>query len=321
MKKLILFFFLILNYDTIQSQNLVMNPSFEDSIPCATYPGPPQLQCDHWFMATGGSVDFYTNVCSNTFYGVPNNAFGYQIPRTGTTYCGLSTFGPISSANNREYLEGQLIDTLKQGHSYCVSFYVVNTNNGIYYTPEIAAYLSTDSVFDQSFGGTLSLIPQIENTNGFIYDTLNWVQVNGTFVAQGGEKYITIGNFKDDVNTAIDSNSNTDQFFAFAYFYIDDVTVTDCTVGINNINSANTQSKLYPNPTKQTQVYYTSSLATNQTGNLQVMDMLGNIMATYTLNSGSNKITINTSAYAKGVYVVKVNVAGMAGESLKLVVQ
>ncbi len=186
LKLLILFVFIFLSG---YSQNLVLNPSFEDSIPCATYPGPPLLQCRYWFCATNGSVDFFSNVCSNTFYGVPQNSFGYQTPRTGATYCGIGLWNiPTPIPNYREYLEGQLIDTLKQGRTYCVSFYVVNTDSCIYYTPNIGVYFSNDSLVDYNSNSTLPVAPQIVNTNGFIYDTLNWIQISGTYVAGGGRK-------------------------------------------------------------------------------------------------------------------------------------
>lgn len=306
-----------------------MNPSFEDTIPCATWPGFPQMPCANWFRPTVGSSDYFSvlyHYLACPSVPAPSNPFGYQNAKTGIAYAGFGIYKApfILNPNIREYIEGTLIDTLKAGHHYCVSFYTVAGDKCKFLSDAIGAYLSVDSIYDMNVDTALSnYTPQISNPTGnIISDTLNWTLVSGIYIAQGGEKYITIGNFYGNANTHIDSlNNNPPLGYHIAYYYIDDVSVTDCTVGINNINPATTQSKLYPNPTKQTQVYYTNTLAANQTCNLQVTDMLGNIMATYTLNSGSNKITIDTSAYAKGVYVVKINVVGMAGESLKLVVE
>ena len=186
LKLLILFVFISLSS---YSQNLVLNSSFEDTltIPCSLQVF-PKLHCSSWFMPTNGSVDYYsTDYCGGS--NVPTNVWGFQYARTGNSYCGLSTFGPINSPNYREYLEGQLIDTLKQGRIYCVSFYVVNTNNGIYYTENIGIYFSNDSLIDYNSSSILPVIPQVVNTSGIIYDTLNWVQVSGTYVAGGGEIY------------------------------------------------------------------------------------------------------------------------------------
>jgi hypothetical protein len=303
-----------------------MNPSFEDTIPCTIYQnlGTWQLQPTYWYSANAGSPDYFNSYydfnCGSS--AVPLNQLGYQNARSGIAYEGFAPFYSTTipqGLNRREYIGGILSDTLLNAHQYCVSFYIAVAERCKYVIDGIGAYLAIDSAVNYTLNTNLLFIPQIVNPNGnIIYDTLNWVQISGTYLATGGEKYITIGNFKDDSHSFIDSTSGTADG---AYYFIDDVSVTDCTVGINNINSTTTQSKLYPNPTKQTQLYYTNTLAANQTGNLQVTDMLGNILATYSLNSGSNKITINTAAYAKGVYVVKVNVVGMAGESLKLVVE
>jgi hypothetical protein len=78
-------------------------------------------------------------------------------------------------------------------------------------------------------------------------------------------------------------------------------------VGINEVNDNLSSGKLYPNPAR-TVVYYESELNDNENGLLELYDMLGNKLSAYTLNHGKNKITIGTSGYARGVYMVKVNI-------------
>ena len=298
LKLLILFVFISLSG---YSQNLVLNPSFEDTltIPCSLQVF-PQLHCSFWFMPTNGSVDYYsTDYCGGS--NVPTNVWGFQYARTGNSYCGLCTFGSINFPNSREYLEGQLIDTLKQGHTYCVSFYVVNTNNGVYYTENIGIYFSNDSLIDYNSSSNLPVIPQVVNTSGIIYDTLNWIQINGTDVAGGGE-FITIGNFNNDVNTSLDSNTNINLAFAVAYYYIDDVSVVDCTVGINELENYQLQFFISPNPVDyELRIKYEFTNAT-----LEITDVLGNVMLVENVNPKEKNITINVSNFAKGVYFVKV---------------
>jgi len=119
---------------------------------------------------------------------VPNNQFGYQFAKTGAAYCGLALYlTPMVQPNGREYLGGQLNDTLKQGHTYCVSFYVAKADSSWYYTSSIGMYLSQNSSVDYSTALNLPYTPQIVNTNGIIYDTLNWTQISGTYVAGGGK--------------------------------------------------------------------------------------------------------------------------------------
>ncbi len=308
------------------AQNLVLNPSFEDTIACPTTTAIP-MQCEYWYTANIGSPDYFSEQ-PDIFCGtspVPLSNAGYQYARTGIAYVGLGTF--VSSIfpngiNRREYIGGELSDTLKQGHEYCVSFYISVAEELKYVTDGIGLYLSIDSAVDYTINTNLPFVPQISNPSGnIIYDTLNWVQISGTYIANGGEKYFTIGNFKDDANTLIDSiNNNVPQSRYVSYLFIDDVSVIDCTVGISEVNNNKDIGRLYPNPARTT-VYYESELNDNENGLLELYDMLGNKLSAYTLNHGKNKITIGTSGYARGVYMVKVNITDRQPEFIKLILQ
>jgi hypothetical protein len=69
-------------------------------------------------------------------------------------------------------------------------------------------------------------------------------------VENGGEKYFTLGNFKNDSATNLDSMSSG-FFYDYAYYYIDDFSVTDCTLGIEEINNNELNFTLFPNPVKE----------------------------------------------------------------------
>ena len=301
------------------AQNLVLNPSFEDTIACT---GTYAMQCKYWYTANIGSPDYFSeqpDIFCGTSY-VPQSGVGYQYARTGIAYVGLATLmQPLNPnyLNRREYIGGELSDTLKQGHEYCVSFYVSVAEELKYVTDGIGLYLSVDSAVDYTININLSFIPQIENPSGnIIYDTLNWVQISGTYIANGGEKYLTIGNFKDDANTMIDSTSSTANS---AYYFIDDVSVIDCTVGINEVNDNKDVGRLYPNPAN-TVVYYENVLGEDESGKVKLMDMLGKEIKEYKLTKGSNLISIPVSELSKGVYMVKVEITERNSEMIKLVV-
>ena len=302
------------------SQNLVLNPSFEDTITCPI--GTWAMQCRYWYSASGGSPDYFSeqpDIFCGTSY-VPQSGGGYQYARTGIAYVGLGVYTKHVSPNHinrREYVGGELSDTLKQGHEYCVSFYVSVAEEFKYVVDGIGLYLSVDSAVDYTINTNLSFMPQISNPAGnIIYDTLNWVQISGTYIANGGEKYLTIGNFKDDANTAIDSTSAS---LIESYFFIDDVSVIDCTVGINEVNDNLSSGKLYPNPAN-TVVYYENELAADESGKIKLMDMLGKEIKEYNLTKGSNLISIPVSDLSKGIYIVKVEIMGCNSEIIKLVV-
>ena len=320
MQKLTIYLCLFLSLK-VSAQNLVLNPSFEDTIACPTTTAIP-MQCEYWYTANIGSPDYFSEqpdiFCSTSY--VPLNQVGFQYARTGIAYVGLGPFVSTtfpSFANRREYIGGILSDTLKQGHEYCVSFYVSIAEEFKYVVDGIGLYLSVDSAVDYTINTNLSFVPQISNPAGnIIYDTLNWVQISGTYIANGGEKYFTIGNFKDDANTLVDSTSGT---LMGAYFFIDDVSVIDCTVGINEVNDNLSSGKLYPNPAN-TVVYYKNELGEDESGKVKLMDMLGKEIKEYKLTKGSNLISIPVSDLSKGIYIVKVEIMGRNSEIIKLVV-
>ena len=285
------------------------------------------MQCEYWYTANIGSPDYFSEQ-PDIFCGtspVPLSNAGYQYARTGIAYVGLGTF--VSSIfpngiNRREYIGGELSDTLKQGHEYCVSFYISVAEELKYVTDGIGLYLSIDSAVDYTINTNLPFVPQISNPSGnIIYDTLNWVQISGTYIANGGEKYFTIGNFKDDANTLIDSiNNNVPQSRYVSYLFIDDVSVIDCTVGIGEVNDNLSSGKLYPNPAN-TVVYYEDNLNDIEKGIIQLQDISGRNLKEYNLKSGVNRITISVSDLAKGIYMVKIKINGRADENKKLLIQ
>ena len=314
-----LFLFLSLNAN---AQNLVLNPSFEDTIACT---GTYAMPCNYWYWATYGSPDYFSEQPDiNCVVPAPQSTAGFQYARTGIAYVGLGVFTEHTISafiNKREYVGGILSDTLKQGHEYCVSFYVSVAEEFKYVTDGIGLYLSVDSAVDYTINTNLSFVPQISNPSGnIIYDTLNWVQISGTYIANGGEKYLTIGNFKDNANTMIDSiNNSVPQSQYESYLFIDDVSVIDCTVGISEVNDNLSSGKLYPNPAN-TVVYYEDNLNDIEKGIIQLQDISGRNLKEYNLKSGVNRITISVSDLAKGIYMVKIKINGRTDENKKLLI-
>lgn len=278
-------------------QNLVPNPSFEDTVSC-----PVSLSeinaTTYWFNPNIHSPDYF-NSCSDTseFYSVnvPNNYFGYQNARTGIAYAGIGIAGYNGT---REYIGIKLLDSLVTGSKYCVEFYVSLSDSVNYATDDIGIYLSNDSIYSSNVN-PLPYVPQIENTQGvFLADKSSWILVSGEYTALGGEKYITIGNFKNSTNTdtiAVSGGTITNGNYKGAYYYIDDVAVTLCdsTNGFNEYE-ANSELTIYPNPAHNV-VFINTSQKINE---VIIYNLLGEPVKSY----NSNKI--NTDMLAEGSYIL-----------------
>lgn len=168
--------------------NLVPNPSFEDYNSCPNFLA--ELgKCYNWYNPNLSSPDYYNSCCIQPYPNgadVPRNWPGYQFASTGNAYSGIACFA--DSLNQREYIAVRLADTLNQGKSYFVEFYVSLANISMYGIDNLGMHFSTDSIFGSFPSQVLNVTPQIRNTEfDFLTDTLNWMRVSGIYVAGGGK--------------------------------------------------------------------------------------------------------------------------------------
>jgi hypothetical protein len=247
-------------FKNVISQNLINNNSFENytgiSCPYGSFDNynafPSYHILDDWY--TLNSCDYYNSICTpiNNGFSVPNNIIGSSQSKQGNAYVGAILF--CANYETKEYLYQQLSTPLQAGKIYCLSFYVSRVDRVTHAIHSIGAYFS-NNVQSASVLGYINALPQVVNQTGFISDTVNWVEVQGCFTANGGEQYITIGNFNSNANTDTLFVGSTDPHpgaYKYAYYYIDDITLIDqTTVGVNELGE-NNEIGIYPNPTSST---------------------------------------------------------------------
>jgi hypothetical protein len=178
-------------------QNLVFNPSFEQLDTCLVLQ-PATMSFNYYGWYSFSSGDIYSPCFGeiDTYSGVPQNYLGFQYPHSGNNYAGVQTL-TYTGGDFRDYITGYLKDSLKLNKKHCVSFYVslVDTLNTACNSFGVAL---TSSIPTTGFGqGLFSLTPQIQNqpSSNPLTDRINWTEIKGSFIANGNEKYVTIGNF------------------------------------------------------------------------------------------------------------------------------
>mgnify|MGYP001942363871 CR=1 FL=1 len=220
-KILFLVFFLAI-FGKAKSQSIVPNPSFESYSGCPT--SLSQISnAIPWLNGSTSSPDFF-HACTSGNVSVPYNFAGYQEAYAGDGYAGIIAFNSSTSTSTsttwKEYISAQLIDSLEEGDLCYFSFYVSLANNSKYATANLGAYFS-DSILvgcPGSFYALNCFQPQIVENN-FITDTMGWTLISGSFIAEGGENYVTIGHFEDIVTYDSLLGGNT----PFSYYYIDEI--------------------------------------------------------------------------------------------------
>jgi hypothetical protein len=202
--------------------NLVLNPSFEDTIKCVNTHSRFTGYVSDWRGCCG---EYYSVFCQGFQVEVPSNANGYQFPRTGNAYAGglhLIIDNVPSHENVRDWIEAKLIDTLLGGRNYHVEFYISLANNNKYYTEYGFSFLMDTFSYNQYY---FPIVPNyIETNQTILTDTLNWQRISSNYTAIGNERFLLLGNLNNDTN-CLYQNIYPNNQFSSAYYYIDDVAV------------------------------------------------------------------------------------------------
>lgn len=221
--------------------NLVMNGDFEQYSKCPDNINQIKLATNWSGIDTAEQYQCdpaeYCHTCADWNKGrvsVPESQFYYQHPHSGNGFA-MNVFYTDESVPaikaTRNYVQGKLAKKLIAGKQYCVSFYVSFEESSRYAVKEISAYLDNGTIdtATQCDQPQTKYKPQINNSNGIITDTFNWIKIDGSFVANGTEQFITIGNFKDKANTAYvripNTGRNTTSYWS--HYLIEDVSVVE----------------------------------------------------------------------------------------------
>jgi hypothetical protein len=284
-----------------EAQNLVPNPSFEDTVSCPIG-GYEVDKCVGWSSYSGSSD--YMNSCSTGSVSVPNNWAGYQPAATGNAYCAIVTY--VSAIPNyREHIGRMLSNPLSIGIKYFVSLKIALSIDSIFEsncaTNKMGIMFSTIP-YDVSHPSPITNNPQV-HSDSIITDTLNWTLISGSFIADSAYNYIIIGNFFNDnlTDTIRMANGSLDD----AYYFIDDVCVStdsltcNATVGINEVKNTD-DFVLFPNP-------FTDKINITTKRNELVEVNFFDVTARKIFNqSFINSTSINTEQLAKGLYLYEV---------------
>ena len=212
-------------------ENLVPNGSFE-----SVDKKPKRLgkieSATGWVSPTGIRADLFVDTKIEDI-AVPYNIYGKEEAKDGTNYAGIVGFS-YGDKMARSYLMTKLSAPMKKGTKYCVKVNISLAEASKYASNNIGA------IFSKKAFGTDSKISIIEDVSLLHWENeittftgrYNWTEICGMYTAQGGEKYITIGNFDSNEDTRNErmkkdpkqKDIKVSQIIA-AYYYIDDVSV------------------------------------------------------------------------------------------------
>ena len=212
----------------LQGQNIVQNGSFEEVNGKVKEPGTVFL-AEPWVAGTKEVPDLYSAKAKDERVKVPINSYGEEKAKEGENYAGIRLYS-YGDKEGRQYLTQKLRYPMLAGEWYCVKFNISFADLAKYACDNIGLYISQDSVGSET-DRFLSFEPQVINSTNRIFEKQwDWEDICRIYVAEGGEQYITIGNFapQDAILTkrvkrpaGFTSTQTRD-----GYYYIDDVSIT-----------------------------------------------------------------------------------------------
>ncbi len=214
---------------------LVQNGSFED---VKHEPHSTGAICMTTGMSSSNntSVDLFSKKSCYSYAMAPNNYMGTQEPATGDHYIGIiayyaDEYGLFKShpgyQNYSEYVQIELTQPLEAGKVYAVNFKTSLAEQSAYAVSGLGMYFSKDKL-DEKSNSYLDTVVVPHLIVPEIAKGTDWQMVEGYYKATGGEKYLTIGAFKNYmvVEKVIPEYTNNSRK---AYYYIDDVSLTSVT--------------------------------------------------------------------------------------------
>ena len=289
------------------AQNLVPNPSFEDTLGCNAAYDPVLLSAPPWFNVNMATPDIYDNNLAQPC-GIawdPANpdvqVSGFQFARTGTRFAGAYHWYGANSSDTKEYISVKLHEDLNSQTTYVVSLYYSRADGYGLATDRISVFFGPDSFYVHDYR-TLHLQPQVDlmdPNNEYLTNAEDWVLLTGSFVATGGERYMTIGSFLD--SSQVNGTMAPTGTSHYAYYYYDDVSVTaEHQSGIDELDfSGSVQGDGNLRLTGLPDADYS----------VRLMDPIGRVIHEFSKvrsSAGHTDIAIGDQGMAYGLYLVSV---------------
>jgi hypothetical protein len=131
-------------------------------------------------------------------------------------------------------------------------------------------------------------------------DTVSWVKVSGSFIAKGGEQYLTIGNFQNTDHIHISSH----------YIYVDDVSLWYCGPDTTDEPEPPHEIYVYPNPAIN-EITIEFLNIDFEGAELHLYDMLGHEVGHTTLDETEQGMaTVDLTGLPAGTYIYRVTTSG-----------
>lgn len=294
----------------VKSQNLVPNPSFEVMDSCPDNQN-QVTRLKHWYKFLMDSPDLMSACSINASVSVPSNVFGYQQAYSDSSYIVIGTGNKNSICCGREYVSVKLLEALERDSFYCVGMHISVADVSELFNNGLGVVFDSDSIYYNQSDYPI-WTPSVR-FSAMINDTANWVYIESLYQAQGGEQFMSIGNFLDG-NTISWVGDTT----SVSILYIDDVSVSHCSIPPDTVATTNYIS-VYPNPSRSV-VSLDYGVISDKQGRFEMYDYAGKLAFELDDLRGKYENTFALPQLSSGIYLWRFWVGDAIIETWKLVI-
>ena len=223
---LLLFIFLVYTYQA-QVANLVDNGSFEIIKGKVKGLGCMDASAD-WKNVTPAKADLFVKENKLPIVLTSGNSYGKEEPKEGDNYAGLVVYSPKDKIA-RNYITSPLTQPMLKGKKYCVSMYISLAEGSKFATNNLGINFHKKQPKQEDNKTIIEKTSILHPNSKLVSASYGWEKICGTYIAEGGEEFITIGNFtateKTKTEKAIKIKDYKGLLSDFAYYFVDDISV------------------------------------------------------------------------------------------------
>jgi outer membrane protein OmpA-like peptidoglycan-associated protein len=223
---LLLFIFLVYTYQA-QVANLVENGSFEIIKGKVKGLGCVDASAD-WKNVTSAKADLFVKENKLPIVLTSGNSYGKEDPKEGDNYAGLVVYSPKDKIA-RNYITSPLAQPMLKGKKYCVSMYISLAEGSKFATNNLGINFHKKQPKQEDNKTIIEKTSILHPNSKLVSATYGWEKICGTYIAEGGEEFIAIGNFtatdKTKTEKAIKIKDYKGLLSDFAYYFVDDISV------------------------------------------------------------------------------------------------
>lgn len=211
-------------------KNLVPNGGFEDISGKLKAEAKVDV-ADGWLSVTATGGDIFSSDAKEAGMSAPDNRFGREKPLEGNNYAGIIAFS-YQGKEPRSYVTAEFSQPLEKGKKYCVRFNVSLSDISKFAVNNVGAHISAKQYNMSDSNEPLLVEANVMHSKNKVIETMVfWEPICGVYTAEGGERFISIGNFYSDKATDSKKMKKAPQFkeaqLNTAYYFIDEVSVTE----------------------------------------------------------------------------------------------